>query len=197
MRALWVDRGNEPNWVLARRYGFDEIFIDARDGQYAKAEVFAYASTLGFRAGLYRAASWTPELSGQALAELAHRDLLRLASPLNPPYCIDIEYQDSAYVRAFFNTWRRLRPRRRCDWGLRPFQGGWVRELAGDLERWGIGVVPYHYLGDMSPCAADRVYADLAPYVRPPSYLWGFYDAALLPLHGWAGYAFTQGRLRG
>jgi hypothetical protein len=57
-----------------------------------------------------------------------------------------------------------------------------------------VGIVPQFYTGDMRPFAADRVVLDLVNHHFPSTRIWGFYDAAALPLD-WQGYAFTQGRL--
>lgn len=200
MRAVWIDNGSDPDYARLARYGITAPYFDPRDPRVTPTYLDGVKAH-GVSPGIYFAWNWYTPRPPAVLAQTMSDDLKRLGWAGNPPVCIDIEkghgLDDTnvvAYVVAFFQAWRALRPTRPTDYTLEGFQGGlWSPQKVKQLVATNVGVCPQMYDGAMRPLAHD-VTLDLLIQGFPGERLAGMYDAAALP-YNWRGYAFTQGRL--
>lgn len=195
MKAVWVDAGNDANYDKLRAHGITEPYYSVADPRVTAAYLEDVRAR-GFTPGVYAAWNWYPGLDGAGFAERLHAELLRINWLGNPAVCADIETHDVTYILAFLKRWRQLRPTRRTDWTLEPWQGGLftTQAIRDDIASAKVGIVPQYYGGSMEPYAPDRVLLDLLYWGLPLSRVFGMYDAARL-VEGWEGYAFTAGRL--
>ncbi len=197
MRAIWVDEGNDPAYDKLRAHGIDAIYLAMRDPRVTLAYLEGVRAQ-GFRVGVYFAQDWYTYQSGALLADRISHDLTTIAPAGGPDFpcvCADIETHDVGFILAFLKRWREHRQKRVTDWALEGFQGGLFSPTdVIHIAAANVGVIASTYTGSMQPLAADRVALDLVTHSFPPAMLYGFYDAAVLPLE-WSGYAFTQGRL--
>lgn len=198
MRAVWIDAGNDPDYVKLTANGITAVYFDIRDPRLNIA-YFTTQRAKGFAVGVFADPSWWPSDSGPQFATRVSRLLDGLGKAPAPAYiavCLDMETHNAGFLLGALRQWRKHRPSRVTDWTLEGHQGGiltpaqWLS--ASQLVRY---IVPQCYNGAVSETwdsfsMANDLYSHGCPFgdIRP------FYDAAHLP-EWWDGYAFTQGRL--
>lgn len=198
MRALWIDRNNDPDWVKVAAYKMTALYFDMTDLR-VHTSYLQNVQSRGYAAGVYVAPNWAGfEGDGRQFAEKVDAQLkliVPIAGPSFPKVQMDIEKHDAQYVIDCLSRWRELRPNQDTSWTFEPNQTGWMSdELVVAVVANRVRIVPQYYLGGMQPVAADRELIRLIGRGFPVSSISGFYDAAALP-YGWDGFAFTQGRL--
>ena len=198
MRALWIDSGNDPDWVKIANHGFTHLYFDLFDPRITRAYLDAVQAK-GYGQGLYMVTNW-PQFAGKTGAEIAKivSERITACAYTNTRMQFDIEEHDPDLVLAILREWRRLRPNHNTSWTMESFQGGWmspafVTEIVNVLR---VRVVPQYYTGSMDRIAHDMGLKNMLKAGFPMNMVTGFYDAADLPLSGWDGFAFTMGRLR-
>lgn len=217
-RYAFVNPGGPlvPDIVVVRRYALTRLYWQANDVQISADFFQDLRDSPGWRGvelGIVRDPIWgtltnveydAERAAGrmpQALGahELANRlsnDLTRLGS--SQKQCAvqaDIEYHDPAYLTAFLQEWRALRPNRVTGWTLEPLQGGWMSPVFVDtLKRAKVGVYPQAYFGNMNPVDPDLVRADLIERGLPRGAVSVEYRAGTIPTH-WDGIAFRFDQL--
>lgn len=198
MKAVWVDAGQDPDWVKLPRYGIDTVYLALGDSRTTKAALQS-AAARGYQVGVYMAWNWGEYvgLTGPQMAEEVHRRVQPLAwsATSRPKVQFDIEEHSPGKIASCFERWRQLEPKRDTSWTLESMQGGWMSaDFVRRIVACKIRVVPQFYLGNMEPVAADMALRNLTRRGFEESRITGFYDAATLPAW-WNGWAFTQGRL--
>jgi ribosomal protein S18 len=183
-----------PDLAKAKRYGITRLYWEARDPQISAA-LFLAIRERGMEVGIMRDPSWDNS-SAIDLARELDADLGRLgASNSQCAVLADIEYHDPAYITAFLDEWRALRPRRVTGWTLEPLQGGWMSpEFVYTLTWTAMAIFPQSYLGNMSPVDPDLVRCDLTERGIPKGMVGVVYNAAHIPTH-WDGIAFRFDQL--
>lgn len=209
-RATWVDVGNDANYDLLSAHRITAPYYASHDPRVT-SDYLEGVRARGLEPGLYFSHHWRPQDDGPAFAGYIDGELRRIAWAGNAPVAAEIEkgsgLGDANYVDfvvAFVRRWRELRPARRLDWILEPFQGGLFNgrgDAVSAIAGANVGIFPEHYGGAMQPFAADRVLLDLLLYGFPMQRTAGVYDAARVgtpgsPLINWEGYAYTMGRLQ-
>lgn len=191
--GVWVDEGQPLDAAKLRAHGITAPYFSHRD-PLTTAAMLDRARADGFAPGIYSAWNWYASLTAREYALLLSGELKRIGWQGNAPVCVDIETHDVAYVLAFFQEWRSLRPTRPTAWTFEGFQGGLFAPFAvSELVSRNVRFVPQFYRGDMSPVEHSPV-IDLLMSGFPGGWINGFYDAAALP-YRWRGFAFTQARL--
>ncbi len=197
MKACWIDAGNDPAYEKLRAHGIDAVYFDAREGRLTTGYLDEVASH-GFRVGFQADSEWNNWTPGTFAKWVSDR-MLDIGWKGNAAVCLDIERHDPAWIVACLKAWRVLRPYRRTDWTLEPFQGGLFNghyDAVQAIANLNVGVAPQYYTGSMLPVAPDRVLLDLMAYGFRWDRIFGVYDAARVGgLIAWEGYAYTQGRL--
>jgi hypothetical protein len=199
MRALWVDSGNDPDWVKVQAYKITHLYFDLFDPRVRNAYL-SHVKARGYGVGVYVVSNWAQVAGdGKTFAEKVSKQLSIVAPGPDvasfPKVQLDIEQHDPVFILDALGRWRELRPKRDTSWTMESMQGGWMTPafVTGVLAC-KVRVVPQYYLGDMSPVAQDVGLKDLLNAGFPASIVTGFYDAAVLPRE-WDGFAFTMGRL--
>ena len=198
-RAVWVDTGNDPDWDKVAKYEMTHLFFDLFDPRLTPTYLRS-VETRGYGTGLYVAANW-PQVSGTGIefAEKVHKRLEVVDPGLDraqPKVQLDIEQHDPAYILNALERWRRLRPKRDTSWTMESLQGGWMSpEFVAGVLACRVRIVPQYYKGDMGPMAMDVGLKEMLKAGFPAHLVTGFYDAAVMPLPGWTGWAFSMGRL--
>lgn len=199
MRAVWVDEGNGPNWDKIHRNNITWVFVSLEDTRVTQhlQEILDH----GFKAGVYAAWNWYPNLSGAEFATRVHTRLKAVwpqATNGFPKVQLNDETHDPARIVGMLRQWRKHRPGTDTSWTLEGMQGGWFTpELVQTVITSRVRVVPQAYYGSMAP---GQVYdslataRDLTKRGIPDKMISPFYDGAQLPAF-WEGWAFTQGRL--
>ena len=183
-----------PDLAKAKRYGITRLYWQANDPQI-DAHLFTSIRQAGMEVGIMRDPSWD-NLGAVDLARQCDADLLRLGSGNSQCAVLaDIEYHDPAYVIAFLQEWRALRPNRVTGWTLEPYQGGWFTPaLVQEILRSSITVYPQTYFGNLAPQFVDDVRCDLIERGAPRGMTAAFYLAVQMPPH-WDGIAFRFDQL--
>lgn len=198
MRAVWIDKGNDPDYPKLAANGINDPYFDIRDPRLSLAYLMAVRAK-GGAPGLYADPTWWPGISAPDFATKVSQLLGAIAPNTQPDFpmvCLDIETKDADYILGALRQWRKHRPNRVTDWTLEGHQGGiltpaqWL--VVSSLVRY---VVPQCYNGPMTQVFDTFAMAKyLNDYGLPFQDIRPFYDAAHLPEY-WDGYAFTQGRL--
>jgi hypothetical protein len=178
-----------PDLLKARTYGITRLYWQANDPQISAGMLQAVRDR-GIETGIMRDPSWD-QFSAHELAQALNTDLTRLnlQSPQSAVLA-DIEYHDAAYVMAFLNEWRQLRPKRVTGWTLEPLQGGWfTKDLCVAILAAQVTCFPQAYTGTMQPYNADGVRSDLIEAGLPRGMVGVVYNARMMPKH-WDGIAF-------
>lgn len=200
MRALWIHRGADPDFVRIKAYGIDSLYFDMFDPKVT-LESMQNLSDQGYRVGVYMASNWS-EFYGKDPAGIAKvvNDRLKavfrrkLANEF-PRVQFDMEEHDPDKILATITEFRKLRKWQALSWTFEGFQGGWMSpEFVQGMLANRIRFVPQAYTGDMQDMAEDQVMVDLLDRGIPYNVISLFYDAAELPI-GWDGFAFIDYRL--
>jgi hypothetical protein len=183
-----------PDLAKAKRYGITRLYWQANDPQIS-AGLFQAIRERSMEVGIMRDPSWSAQ-SAHELATTLNQDLIRLGSSNSQCAVLaDIEYHDPAYVQAFLQEWRTLRPTRVTGWTLEPLQGGWMdAAFAMMVTGAGVSVYPQTYFGNMSPVDPDLVRAELVERGFARQLVGAVYNAAHIPTH-WDGIAFRFDQL--
>jgi len=202
VRALWIDSGNDPDFVKIEREDIDTLYFDMFDSRITYAYLQALVDR-GFNVGVYMASNWGQFL-GKNGTEIAHIVADRVKAIVGkhrtnhfPKVQLDMEEHDPGKSIECLKAFRALKPFRYQDlsWTMEGFQGGWMSpQFVQDVISAHVRVAPQAYAGDMRPFAQDQVLRDLLDAGFPANVISLFYDAANLPI-GWNGFAFIQGRL--
>ncbi len=199
MRSIWIDEGNDADYVKLRAEGIESPCYSIRDPRVTLSYLETVRS-LGFVPGVYAVLSWYGT-DGPGFAEAVSQRLEEIApgSPAGFPFvCLDYEPTDAVGMIACATRWRALRSARITDLTFEGHHGSrftrtQLRALASRFRY----LVPQSYNGAMTQgwdtAAICRNLVDAgAPYAKVVP----FVDARLLPeLAWWQGYAFTMGRL--
>jgi len=213
MKALWVDEGNDPDWVKVAAHQMTSLFFALRDPRIDKPYL---RNVIGrsYRPGVYAVSNW-PEFSGDGLT-FAQKVVAKvkplMVNPSNPKVQLDIEEHDPDKILDALTEFRAELPKQDLSWTMESFQGGWMTpEFVAGVIRLRVRVVPQLYKGKMADLdepdpeirlqalldeqvAQDMALKDLLKAGFPYELVTGFYDAATLPFW-WDGFAFTMGRL--
>lgn len=195
MKALWIDSGNDANYVALAAHGITHAFYDMFDPRVTKTYLLDVESRR-YKVGLYMVTNWE-QFAGRTPYEIAEITSARVnkVGLLRTKVQLDMEEHDPDKIIKVLRHWRKLQPFRDTSWTMESFQGGWMSPLFVDeITDLKIRVVPQYYRGDMSPVAEDVGLKDMLKAGFPYTSVTGFYDAAALP-GGWEGFAFTMGRL--
>ena len=178
-----------PDLAKVKRYGITRLYWQANDPQISGGLLLAIRER-GMEVGIMRDPHWDG-LSAPDLARTLDSDLVRLGSGDSQCAVLaDIEYHDHAYLIAFLQAWRHLRPRRLTGWTLEPLQGGWMPDtLAAEITRCDVTVYPQTYFGNMAPVAPDLVRCDVIERGISRGRVSAVYAASDIPTH-WDGIAF-------
>lgn len=148
-----------------QRYGVTDLCYDATD-PHVDADFCAFLRGLGIRPWLTYSADWG-DVDALTLAREMDAAIVRVkSSALSLGMVADIEAlwrRGSAYVLAWLNEWRQLRPTRRTVWTTEPLQGGAVSDalaarINSDIN---LVVVPQLYTFDMTPYPENIVALDI------------------------------------
>jgi hypothetical protein len=178
-----------PDLAKAQTYGITRLYWQANDPQITPGMLQAIRDR-GIETGIMRDPSWD-QFSAHELAQALNTDLtwLNLQSPQSAVLA-DIEYHDPAYIMAFLQEWRQLRPKRITGWTLEPLQGGWfTRDLCATLIAAQATVFPQTYRGDMSLVPYDQVRSQLIEAGIPRGMVGLTYKASVIG-PSWDGIAF-------
>jgi hypothetical protein len=199
MRAVWVDRGNVPNWDLLRKHHITWVFIGLDEPQAFVAKQVAEIKARGLVAGVHAAWNWYPGLSGAAFADKVDalvRAAVPAATPLHPRAQINDETHDPARIVAVLRRWRQLRPTTATSWTCEGHQGGWFTpELVKTIVETKTRVVPQAYTGPMVPTDALAAVRDITKRGVPDSMVTPMYDGKTVTTPYAQGWFFTQGRM--
>ena len=211
MRYVWIDAGNDARGDLRQLYGIDGCFFDVREDRL-NAAYLEGVKAKGYAVGVYvHVDGWeeTKNLSARAAAEWMAAAVEHVVGSKRtasfPKVQFDIERHDPGFVLACLGRWRELMPKQDTSWTMEGGQGGWMgpvvkppakpSSFVQGIKALGIRLVPQLYNGDMTEVWDSLAYArDLTRRGFENARVSPFYDAAHLPV-GWAGFAFTQGRL--
>lgn len=199
MRAVWVDKGNVPNWDLLGKHGITWVFIGLDEPAAFVAKQVADIKARGLVPGVHAAWNWFPNLSGAAFADKVDQ-LVRAAVPnataASPRVQLNDETHDPARIVAMLRRWRQLRPNTATSWTLEGHQGGWFAPaLVQTIVETKTRVVPQAYSGPMTPTCPLSCVRDITRRGVPDSMVTPMHDAAALR-PWWDGWAFTMGRLK-
>ena len=191
MRSVWVDEGNDADYVTCKRNGCDTLSFAIRDPRTPNNLKTAKAQ--GWATRVYAAWTWWPDLSGDEFVGAVSALLTRVAPGTVGTPGVDLNYEgdNPAYVAAMLERWRELRPHRDTLWTMQSHKAALYGGIASVLSDARITVAPQCYSGAMVRVESAAEYAAwrvIASRISP------FYDAAQLGLW-WEGTAFTQGRL--
>lgn len=207
MRYLWVDDGNDPDFIKGEENGITGYFLALGGVRTTKAALLDIAGR-GRANGVYVGAGWWNSLSPTQYAA-------RLNTLLNPirnsstRVMVNLEEHDPARVVAILTEIRRLNPKTGLSWALEGMQGGWARGIASQVNDLRVRVVPELFVGNMANIdlrASDpaKFYDDVKANLRSEAAvladLVGFNAVSLFHPGEWLtpdaeGYVFTQGRL--
>jgi hypothetical protein len=203
VKFVWVDSGNNADWVKLAQHEIDGEFYAATDPVPDLRARLTASRNRGHAGGIYTAWNWISQTEdGAAYAEFTNGLLIpietQLAGKSNsfPKVQLDNENHNPDVILAMARRWRQLQPRKDTSWTFEGFQGGWMSaQFVEEMISLRIRIVPQLYSGDMrlhfDALTAAR---DLTKRGFPDSLISPFYDAAALP-YGWQGWAFTAGRL--
>lgn len=201
MKALWTDAGNDPNWALT---DFTHFYLPLNDPLPDVKRRLEQSLVYGFGVGVYACWNWGPflETDGKAFAEWADERLKALVSlgfvmtPSRPKVQLNNERHEPAVILAMLKRWREIRSKQDTSWTLEGGQGGWMTpEFVSEVVSRKVRVAPQLYNGAMTEAWDSLTYSrDLTKRGIPDSLISPVYDAKHLQ-RGWAGWAFTQGRL--
>jgi len=193
MKALWVDSGNDPDFVKVD--GFTHLFFDMFDPRITRAYL-VWVESKGFKTGLYMVTNWPQFVgkTGKQVAEIVDDRVSKVGTKVTKIQ-FDMEEHDPDFILAVLQRWRQLRPKQDTSWTMESWQGGWMSpEFVQEILSLRVRVVPQYYKGNMEVAAQDVGLKDMLKAGFPYEIVTGFYDAAALPW-GWEGFAFTMGRL--
>jgi len=197
MRAIWIDLGNDADYVRLHEHGITEPIYDVRDPRVTKAYLDNVAN-LGFQPGVYACWNW-PEVAGMSGAKFSEwtdaqvKPLHRTAT--FPSVHLNDETHSPTRIIEMLRRWRQLRPSKRTLWTLEGMQGGLFGSAhVQAIEAANVHYGPQCYTGAMARMESATVVLDLAKRGFSSSRIAPFLDAAKLG-HWWEGVAYTQGRL--
>jgi hypothetical protein len=200
LRAPWVDeitstQSADPDWKKLAPIVPTRLYFSARAVTKAQLDEARKRCLVG----IYRVPEWDADLEPTEWAALLSDDVKRLGgNTAQLAVQANAETHSEAWLVAFWNEWRRLRPTRATSWAFEGIQGGRLGIAPGTFRAqilsWRIRLVPEAYLGDMTPLDPAGVKRELEAWGFPGSIISPFYDAAALPAV-WDGFAFTQERL--
>lgn len=200
MKFLWVDSGNDPDWVKVVAHKIDGLFFDLFDPRLTHAYL-THIKGPGMAVGVYVVDNWEQikNLSGRQAAEAVDARVKQITPSTQaafPKVQFDLERHDPAWIEECLVRWRELRPGKDTSWTFEGGQGGWMTPaFVAAIIKAKIRLVPQLYNGAMTEVWDSLTYArDLTSRGFPDALVSPFYDAARLPV-GWQGWAFTQGRL--
>lgn len=198
MRAIWIDKGNNPANEKLAANGIDANFFDPRDERVTKDYLVENCSARFRAAGIYIGAGWgelgsTPKSHAEAAFDWIVP--LRKGNAF-PKVQWDLEMHDPEFILAVLRLYRATFPWQDTSWTLEPGQGGlfgpeFIKEITQVLR---VRVVPQLFGGAMQPFDVQYVLEDLLTRGWPATSISLCHDAARLGI-GWKGFAFTQGRL--
>lgn len=196
MRYLWVDAGNDPNYVTGNRHGIDGYFMPLADSRTTQAKLIEIKFR-GYAAGVYVGHGWWQPLSATALVEKVWTEFLKVRVPALRLQ-VNMEQHDPDYIIDVLEGLRAKSATLPLSWTMEGMQGGWASSIAARVVAAKVRAVPQGFWGADGQIegdwAEDAVLRDLTKAGYPESSVSLFYDAENLP-RGWQGYAFTQGRL--
>jgi hypothetical protein len=178
-----------PDLAKAKTYGITRLYWQANDPQITPGMLQAIRDR-GIETGIMRDPSWD-NLSAITLAHVLSTDLTALGlTDSRSAVLADIEYHDPAYIMAFLQEWRQLRPKRITGWTLEPLQGGWfTKDLCAAILAAQVTCFPQEYTGSMGLLDADEVRCDLIQAGIPRGMVSLTYEARVIA-ERWDGIAF-------
>src|SRR3972149_6048097 len=111
MRALWVDAGNDPDYVKAKEHGITALYF-ALDDPRVRASYLTSVQHKGFAVGVYVASSWLAfQGDGTTFAEkVSEMVKIVTGSPTTPATFpkvqLDMEQHDSEFIVDCLERWR-------------------------------------------------------------------------------------------
>lgn len=195
MKAIWVDAGNDADYMKLRARGITDPYFDVRDPRITKPYLEKLRSD-GFSPGVYAAWNWQNWKTGAEFANWMHGKLRPLPQyPDFPKVHLDIETHDVQWIIDALTRFRTLRPKRVTGFTLEGHQGGlFTPQDAAAITKLDMDILPQAYRGDMIRQESDRVVMDLIAAGFDPKRIYCFHDAAQVG-DWWEGVLFTQGRL--
>lgn len=208
MRAIFVDEGNDADYVLLLANQITDPYFSVRDPRVTLNYLNGVVGR-GFHPGLYACSQgdgW-PNANSTApdkWADWMYQEVLGIApgtSGSYPKVMLNCETHDADWIMAMLKRWRSHSPRRETYYSPEGRQAGiFSRSQVDAINSLGVHVCPQAYKGQEKTPYDPHLPGVIDEMLKAgfaPGRLWLTWDGAWKPLpYNWQGFCFTQGRMQ-